>query len=723
MIDIGIIIPGLSKYGGAERYLIECLIRWQEKHRLSVYACDFDVEMLEEHGVRECVRLIKLSGRFDAAHETVLNGTLLPKVWEQEIGRHDIYHTHLWPTHLIDVHPMVWFPHEPLRIISDLRFGQHIDEQLARNIHLYPKATYDSLVDTCYEATMRALAQFDKTGRPDRIVANSRYTAQCLEEVYRRPVTDVVYPGVNLLDPIHLPASDNIVLTVGQLWPHKRIRLLLEAVALVPAVELYVVGSGPDRNQLQAIARNLGVEDRVFFLSGLNNEELRILFSRAMCVAFTPVREPFGIVALEAMAAGKPLIAVKEGGYLEIIDDECAMLVPPWPTAIAEKIKTLHSDSNLRRRMGAAGVEKVKEFTWDRTAKELLSIIEDEYALYKSQSNKPVELSDSRGPLVGIHYYGWYREGYGNAHWNDTADSGGITDMPLLGYYESTDGELIDQHLSWMEEAGIDFSVLHLHVDDKGCDPHELAAFDTIFRKAHGGTHRIKFAICLCSYTDNVQALSATIKMIRSIFVTRESYLRYVEKPVLFIFWPGTKDGDGTFCQCLADASYDFVRIAATLRLYDPRTESMRTFGLFDAFSLYSPLELSAADKWERLWQLAYDRSDAGRLSLQIATVCPGYDDAHLLSHSRAGNPYRTIGRDNGRIYCRCWDFVFSQKKPPEIVLITSMNEFHENTHIEPCRTYGRLYVDLTRSQILRFREHYRRAFQDATGQRSISLG
>jgi len=710
MINIGIIIPELSKYGGAERYLIECLVRWQEKHRLTVYASDFDVEMLAEHGVGESVQLIKLSGRFNTAQATVLNGTLLPKIWEQEIGRHDIYHAHLWPTHLIDLHPMVWFPHEPLRIISDLRFNQHIEEfgdQVARKLHLYPKGTYDFLVDTWYEGTMRALAQFDKTGRPDRIVANSRYTAQRLEEVYSRPVTDVVYPGVTPIDFIHMPASDNVLVTVGQLWPHKRIRLLIEAVALVSGVELYVIGAGPDRKQLQEAARNLGVEDRVFFLSGLVNEEVRLLFARAMCVAFTPVREPFGIVALEAMAAGKPLIAVNEGGYVEIIGEDCAMLVPPWPTAIAEKIEMLHSDPELRWRMGAAGIERAKNYTWDRTAQELLAIIEDEYARYESQQTKPLRSPDSGGPLVGIHYYGWYREGYGNAHWNDTSDFGGVTDVPLLGYYRSTDGELIDQHFSWMEDAGVDFAVLHLHVDDNGCDPYELAAFGTILRKAHAGARRLKFAICLCPYTDNLEAIDATIKFIRTAFVPQQPYLWRAEKPVLFMFWTGAKDGDGALCHFLADASEDFMRIALTLRLYDRHTEPQKTFGMFDAFSIYSPLELSSAKEWERLWQLAYDGSDAGRLSLRIATVCPGYDDTHLTTPFRAGNLYRSIGRDNGRIYTRCWDFVLRQKEAPQIVLITSMNEYHENTHIEPSRAHGQFYLDMTRNQILRLRGHY----------------
>lgn len=706
MLDIGIIIPELAKYGGAERYLVECLICWQDKHRITVYASEFNFEMLTEHGVRDAVQLVKLSARFDGTHATVLNGTLLPKIWEQEIGHHDIYHSHLWPTHLVNLHPMVWFPHEPLRMINDLRFNQHIEEfaeQFARKLHLYPKHTYDFILDSWYEGTMRALAQFDKTGHPDRIVANSRYTASYLEKVYGRPVTDVVYPGVTPEDFVHMRASDNVVLTVGQLWPHKRIRLLIESVSLVAGVELYVVGSGPDRDLLQSVAHNLGVEDRVFFLQGLDNNDVQALFARAMCLVFTPTREPFGIVALEAMAAGKPLIAVNEGGYVEVVGEDCAMLVPPRPIAIAEKIEALRADPDLRRRMGAAGIERAKNYTWSRTAQELLAVVEDEHARY--QGSQPTEAaSDREGPLVGIHYYGWYGEGFGNAHWNDTPDLGGVTDMPSLGYYGSTDGDIIDQHFDWIEAACIDFVIMNLHVDENGTNPRELAAYDTILRKASAAERRLKFAIALCPYTDSLEALERVITFIRTAFARQRHYLRYDGKPALFIFWTGNKDGDDSFIRFLDEETRDFVRVASTLRLYDRRTEPERTFGLFDAFSLYSPLELATADRWERVWQLAYDHSDAGRLDLRIATVSPGYDDTHLTSPMRAGNPSRRIRRDRGITYKRCWDFVRGQGNPPDMVLITSMNEYHENTHIEPSRDRGAFYLDMTREEIARMR-------------------
>ena len=149
-ISIALIIPFLDKYGGAEHFLIECAVRWQDRHNITIYSTKINDRLLKEHGIGDGVARCELAPYFEGEHSLLLNSVLLPKIWRKEISHHDVYHTHLWPTHLVDLHPMVWYPHEPMRILHDLRYEQDyevVGKAVARNVHLYPKYNYDRIGD------------------------------------------------------------------------------------------------------------------------------------------------------------------------------------------------------------------------------------------------------------------------------------------------------------------------------------------------------------------------------------------------------------------------------------------------------------------------------------------------------------------------------------------------------------------------------------------------
>lgn len=721
-LNMAVVIPELAKYGGAERYLIECVSRWQDLHDITIYASKIDEQLLQEHGIGSRVKLMRLSPYFEGRHSILLNAVLLPKIWEQEISVHDVYHTHLWPTHLIDLHPMVWYPHEPLRILHDLRYEQPLEDVAGifqRNLHIYPKYNYDRITDVTYEAYLASMDMFDKLGKPDRIVANSRYTAGYLEGVYNTKVRDVVYPGVNVDDFIFQPSDENIFLTIGQLWPHKRIKLIIEAMKHVDNAQLYIVGNGPDKEKLMRTAAGLGLSNRVFFLHGLNNLEVQILFSRALAVVFAPVKEPFGIVALEAMAAGKPLIAANEGGFTEVVDETCAFLCSPQPEELAEKMRHLRDNKDVARRMGDAGRQKVKDYTWEKAAKDLLGIIEKTHHDWVARTAPAAAAGDTGEVTVprqttqfGIQYYCWYGNGIGSRHWNDSQHAGGVTDMPKLGYYGSSSRTTIEEHWKLFEEAGINFVVLNLHIDGKGASGYELAAAENIFsvvesRQTAPG-HEVKLAIQVCPYECKREQLVETLEVVAKMFARRKSYLHLRGKPVLFFFWTGVQDGNKTWLNAIEDHTPDMFRIASSLRMYSAKDERSKTFGVFDGWSLYSPLELSQSASWERLWRQAYRNYDAGSAGLKVVTVSPGYDDRHLRDANRKGNLYRSIDRQKGATYQRTIDFALSVEQQPDLVLVSTFNEYHENTHIEPSRTHGRLYMDMTREFIQKAKDQWK---------------
>jgi glycosyltransferase involved in cell wall biosynthesis len=695
-LDIAIIIPELVKYGGAERFVIECLARWQHQHRITLYATSVDDKVVREFCPETNFKLVQLSPYFQGDHAFFLNGTLLPKVWQQEIGTHDIYHAHLWPCHLIDIHPMVWYPHEPPRMLEDLRLSQLPSDSLTSDVwkvHVYPKFTYDDVPTRVYEATMNALGMFDKLGKPDRIVANSHYVAQYLSQVYGRIVDDIVYPGVASVNQI-VELSPNVqFLTVGQLWPHKRVKMIIEALAIVPDARLVIVGDGPEREKLERMTLALGINERVCFKHGLSEAELRSEYEACRAVVFAAAREPFGIVPLEALAHGRPLIAVNEGGYTEVVDSECAMLVSPQPQELAHKMNLLARDIDLARSLGKAGWRKVQQYSWNNSANQLLKIIESTFDTYARDDNQGDDETIPSWPLIGVQYYCWYGDGAGNLHWNDNLEFGAVDDMPEIGFYSSLDGDALRYHFELMDRYGIDFLIANLHIDSSGVNEQELAGIIRMFNVAELMESPIRIAVQLCPYEPSHDGLSRAIATIRELS-SLPHYFRFESQPVLFMFWTGVWDGKRGEIENLKAATDGFLRIATSLRLPSDTEQLYLTFGLFDSWALYSPLEVAASENWQSVWAEAYRRSDCGNRGIRTVTVSPGYDDSHLADLRRSNNPFRRVGRDGGKTLDAMTEFALRQSAMPQLVLVSTFNEYHENSHIEPTKRYGSKYME-----------------------------
>lgn len=151
-----------------------------------------------------------------------------------------------------------------------------------------------------------------------------------------------------------------MILTVARLDRQKGLGYLVEAAALVPDALFVVAGDGRERGALEAQTRTLGLEDRLRLLG--HRDDVADLLAACDLFVLPSLFEGLPISVLEAMAAGKPVVATRIGGTTEAVEDGVTgLLVPPRdPGALAGAIRTVLADSSLAKRLGEAGRARVK---------------------------------------------------------------------------------------------------------------------------------------------------------------------------------------------------------------------------------------------------------------------------------------------------------------------------------------------------------------------------
>lgn len=161
----------------------------------------------------------------------------------------------------------------------------------------------------------KMLQQYDMKSAEcvDLFIANSKFVRERIKRVYERNAS-VVYPPVDIDYFSLAPQMErDFFLFVGQLVPYKRPDIVVEAFSALNTEKLVIVGQGPLKRMLQKKATN-----NVIFYDNISREKLRILYASAKALIF-PGIEDFGIVPVEAQAAGCPVIAINAGGALETV--------------------------------------------------------------------------------------------------------------------------------------------------------------------------------------------------------------------------------------------------------------------------------------------------------------------------------------------------------------------------------------------------------------------
>ncbi len=209
-------------------------------------------------------------------------------------------------------------------------------------------------------------------GEATRLFATSRNVADRLErstglaaEVLPHPPQELAY---------RCDGYGEFVLSVNRLDRAKRIDLLLEAAALDSTLELVIAGDGPDRQRLEGLARDRGLDGRARFAGRVSEDELADLYGRCLAVYYAPVDEDFGMVPFEAFLSEKPVLTTTDaGGPLEVVaDGRTGLVVSPDAAELARAAGWLREHRDEAASFGRAGKAIAAEVTWDRAIARLL---------------------------------------------------------------------------------------------------------------------------------------------------------------------------------------------------------------------------------------------------------------------------------------------------------------------------------------------------------------
>ncbi len=229
------------------------------------------------------------------------------------------------------------------------------------------------------------------TERADLVAVTSRYCAEVAGREYGVPDDRLaVVP-----EPIDLDVWDGefrraprasrthpIVLAVARMYPRKRIEDLVRAAAVLrttlPGIEVRVVGRGPEYPAVERVRAELGLGETVALLGDVSRERLAAEYVNADVFCLPSVQEGFGIVFLEAMAAGLPVVACRAAAVPEVVhDDATGVLVPPRdPAALASAIEHLLRHPARARALGEEGRRRVTALTPTRVARRFLDAVE-----------------------------------------------------------------------------------------------------------------------------------------------------------------------------------------------------------------------------------------------------------------------------------------------------------------------------------------------------------
>jgi D-inositol-3-phosphate glycosyltransferase len=356
-----------------------------------------------EHELGHGGRVIHISAGPPAFLPAIKHLELLPQFTQsvlefvaREGMRYDVIHSHYWLSGCV--------AHDLQRAWNDQRVAPIV--QMFHTLGLMKNRI--ALHDRDREPSLRVDKERQVMEKVDRIVAATPAEEAQLQWLYGVDLNKVatIPPGVDLrrFHPISLqearhrvgvPLDDRMILFAGRIEPLKGVDTLIRAIAILragcpdpaPCLHLAIIGGDPndpsqenaEMERLKQMRVELGIEDVVTFLGAKDQDTLHYYYSAAEVVVMPSHYESFGMVALEAMACGTPVIASEVGGLAFVVQDgETGFHVEAQnEQALAGKLSLILDDPALREKLGRQAVAYAQRFSWSRIADQLLTLFDE----------------------------------------------------------------------------------------------------------------------------------------------------------------------------------------------------------------------------------------------------------------------------------------------------------------------------------------------------------
>ncbi len=320
--------------------------------------------------------------RYQMLSQTSFNETGIEELYGRDLGAEVERFTSLAVEMTKHVSPDVVHSHDWMTVEAGLRAAAHHGKPLVAHVHA-------TELDRTEFKPNNWIYQRERTGlmKADHVIAVSRYTRDLLVREYGIPQDKitVVHNGAAAISSQRVDAADDtrkhpLVLFLGRLTVQKGAQYFLKTAQTIakmkPDARFVVAGDGYLLPQLIEQSCSMGLQDRVIFAGKVTGPEAEQLYAKADCFVMPSVSEPFGLVALEAITHGAPVVLSRQSGASEVVHN--SLTVDFWDTdMMADCILTLLREKPMVLQMRSETPRILGNLTWKKQAKKMLAIYDN----------------------------------------------------------------------------------------------------------------------------------------------------------------------------------------------------------------------------------------------------------------------------------------------------------------------------------------------------------